>query len=44
MEKYKNYYDNSKSFAEKLKQDLHLKTKRNEEAKNKKKQKIVKIK
>jgi hypothetical protein len=40
MEKYKNYYDNSKSFAEKLQQDLHQKTKRNEEAKNKKSKKL----
>jgi hypothetical protein len=40
MEKYKNYYDNSKSFVEKLQQDLHQKTKRNEEAKNKKSKKL----
>jgi len=40
MEKYKNYYNNSKSFAEKLQQDLNQKTKRNEEAKNKKSKKL----
>ena len=39
MEKYKNYYDNSKSFAEKLQQDLHQKTKRSKNAKNKKSKK-----